>query len=85
MHTLHIYHLFTEYKHDRILLTKTIYEHCMLLNSNEVDSIGIDIVFTRSFNTLCSDVRYDFRTKNYVRFVLTPISFVRGSCFICIY
>ena len=44
MHTLHIYHLFTEYKHDRILLTKTIYEHCMVLNSKEVQSIGIDIV-----------------------------------------
>ena len=28
-------------------------------------------------------VRYDFRVKNYVRFVLTPICFVEGSCFIC--
>ena len=35
MHNLHIYHLFTEYKHDRILLTTTIYEHCMVLNSND--------------------------------------------------
>ena len=72
MHTLHIYHLFTEYKHDRILLTTTIYEHCMMLNSKEVESIGVDIVFTKSFNTLCGDVRYDFRARNDVRFVLTP-------------
>ena len=44
MHTLHIYHLFTEHKYDRILLTTTIYAHCMVLNSKEVESIGIDIV-----------------------------------------
>ena len=63
MHTLHIYHLFIEYKHDIILLTESIYEHCMVLNSKEVESIGIGIVFTRSFNTLCSDVRCDFALK----------------------
>ena len=72
MHTLHIYHLLTEYRHDIIVLPETVCEHCMVLNSNEVESIGIDIVFTRSINTLCCDVRYDFRAKNDVRFVLTP-------------
>ena len=56
MHTLHIYHLFTEYKHDRILLTESIYEYCMVLNSKEVESIGVDIVFTKSLNTLSATI-----------------------------
>jgi hypothetical protein len=30
----------------------------------------------------CCRVRYDFRVRNEVRFVLTPIHFVGGSCLI---
>jgi len=40
-------------------------------------------VFT--FVVPCCDVRYNFRVKEDVIFVLTPLCFVGDSCFICFY
>jgi hypothetical protein len=41
---------------------------------------GVHVVTLHVLSSCC--VRYDFRVKNYVRFVLKPIHFVGDSCLI---
>jgi hypothetical protein len=55
---------------------------CLLSDPRVVHVVNFH-VFT--FVVPCCDVRYNFRVKKYVMFVLTPLCFVGDSCFICLY